>query len=1010
MPHHGYSVPSKRRAIHLLSVTLVLALLLTVLAETPSAGAQVPGPSGEAPPSEVALFGATAAGAVGETTFYIDQAGQGVRRVEDGFDLDQYLFNSDGPVDFSIDVPGDFGPVDVDGHPAPGNVLYGKTGRITLRVFDIDDDFVGSDPPEVDRLFINGNGASPALSGANNQWSINTLTFPLDWLVLATPANPNGTNDFHVLVDTGTSPGSNRWAAEIDWAELRLTTAGRPLAMIHGFNGNGDDFKDMADFYRLTVPELNGRVARPDLTTRGSIADNATLMEQPIADLLANTASYNLNVLAHSMGGLDTRLYAWDNPSTVSRFVMMGTPNGGSRLADILCGAESPWIIPFFGLGGLGLKEVLERQWGECNGPEDGLFQLQQSYVQDVFNRQVLDRNGTTYLTIAGTGNAPANILLDGEDDGAVTVASVQYLDRFDPDHPGLHTALDVFDVDHSALRDAAGPAAPSSICALYWGTCSTVFESSAASSSAATTQAVEAAVAAIQPSSLFFGTVASGATLQVPVVFEGAANAFVMVIGDGVTADLAGVALKSSDMLGATVLAAAVVNPQDGTVDITNPGPAPVDVGVIVAVESARSLEVSMSSSLATPGQTVDVVATLTGGQVGDAPLARVTDTTGTVVADLTLASTGDNTWTASFVAPGAGIYTVAAGVSGPAPRYATTLLSVGGGNAALTGTFSEQTPDDNSNGLFDVLVVSPGIEVTTPGTYRVAARLVDGTGATVATAGAVGGLTAGPGSLDLTFDGRAIHDSGLSGPYQVVDVVLSRDDLSLEGETASLGATAAYDYRVFEHFAIALALDGFSDQGIDSDDDGFFDRLSIAGSVRVDNGGSYAINARLVASDRTELGEFATVATLAAGDNGFTLTFPWGPIAAAGIDGPYTVEDLSIYPTSTADVLGFLVLAHTTAPYNAEGRIGDVTFASLRSLVLDLAASGEISNGGITHSLLAKVNNAEAANESGQVNAALNLLEAFRNQLDAQRGKNVSESAYLALDLAAEQLIVIL
>ena len=136
-------------------------------------------------------------------------------------------------------------------------------------------------------------------------------------------------------------------------------------------------------------------------------------------------------------------------------------------------------------------------------------------------------------------------------------------------------------------------------------------------------------------------------------------------------------------------------------------------------------------------------------------------------------------------------------------------------------------------------------------------------------------------------------------------------------------------------------------------------------------------------VRSGRTELGEFATVATLAAGDNGFTLTFPWGPIAAAGIDGPYTVEDLSIYPTSTADVLGFLVLAHTTAPYNAEGRIGDVTFASLRSLVLDLAASGEISNGGIANSLASKVANAEAAYVDGRVNATVNLLEAFRNHL---------------------------
>ena len=69
-----------------------------------------------------------------------------------------------------------------------------------------------------------------------------------------------------------------------------------------------------------------------------------------------------------------------------------------------------------------------------------------------------------------------------------------------------------------------------------------------------------------------------------------------------------------------------------------------------------------------------------------------------------------------------------------------------------------------------------------------------------------------------------------------------------------------------------------------------------------------------------------------------------------------------------------------------------------------------GEISNGGTTQSLLAKVNNADAANESGQVNAAINLLEAFRNQIDAQRGKHVSETAYLMPDSTAEQLLAVL
>lgn len=103
---------------------------------------------------------------------------------------------------------------------------------------------------------------------------------------------------------------------------------------------------------------------------------------------------------------------------------------------------------------------------------------------------------------------------------------------------------------------------------------------------------------------------------------------------------------------------------------------------------------------------------------------------------------------------------------------------------------------------------------------------------------------------------------------------------------------------------------------------------------------------------------------------------------------------------------MLGFLVLAPTTAAYNASGQ-QTITFDGLQALIADLAAAGEISGDGIVNSLLAKVVNAQASYESGQINAATNQLNALRNQLSAQRGNNIGETAFLALDAAVLQLI---
>jgi hypothetical protein len=143
----------------------------------------------------------------------------------------------------------------------------------------------------------------------------------------------------------------------------------------------------------------------------------------------------------------------------------------------------------------------------------------------------------------------------------------------------------------------------------------------------------------------------------------------------------------------------------------------------------------------------------------------------------------------------------------------------------------------------------------------------------------------------------------------------------MELEQEVALLGQTGAYDYHQFEHFKIEIDRDGFADETVDRNGDGEIDYLDVAGKVRVDDGGTYAVNALLVAGDGTEVAESQGQVVLATGLNDFTLNFPWQSIQAAGLSGTFSVEDLSIYPVAASDTLGYLLRAWVTQPYQLSG-----------------------------------------------------------------------------------------
>jgi len=119
-------------------------------------------------------------------------------KVNEGWDLDQYLFKESSPIDFYIDVD-DFKP-DPTISPKP---------KLTLKVWDVD--YVAPvDPPERDRVEINGH-ALGLLTGANNQWS--TPSFEVDPSFIV-----EGENHIQVFIDLL----GDEWAVEVDWAELKI--------------------------------------------------------------------------------------------------------------------------------------------------------------------------------------------------------------------------------------------------------------------------------------------------------------------------------------------------------------------------------------------------------------------------------------------------------------------------------------------------------------------------------------------------------------------------------------------------------------------------------------------------------------------------------------------------------------------------------------------------------------------------------------------------------------------
>src|SRR6266566_1794461 len=115
----------------------------------------------------------------------------------------------------------------------------------------------------------------------------------------------------------------------------------------------------------------------------------------------------------------------------------------------------------------------------------------------------------------------------------------------------------------------------------------------------------------------------------------------------------------------------------------------------------------------------------------------------------------------------------------------------------AFMTPPHPDSGQDTNANGLFDLLNVDVQVQVSVPANYTVNGFLYKGN-STITSALGSSFLPIGPGSIQVSFPGGPINQSGLDGPYSVFLLLLEAGSSSVLG--TNITTTQAYSHLAFD------------------------------------------------------------------------------------------------------------------------------------------------------------------------------------------------------------------
>ena len=126
---------------------------------------------------------------------------------------------------------------------------------------------------------------------------------------------------------SNTTNNTNSTAATTNSAKL-------PVLLIHGYMEDATVWNKWVDLLKKDGIPVYPITFKQSDDKCGSSAEHAKELSNIIGQIKEETGQNKVNIVGHSKGGLDARVYLANNTKDVANLVMIGTPNAGSPLAE----------------------------------------------------------------------------------------------------------------------------------------------------------------------------------------------------------------------------------------------------------------------------------------------------------------------------------------------------------------------------------------------------------------------------------------------------------------------------------------------------------------------------------------------------------------------------------------------------------------------------------------------------------------------------------------------------
>jgi triacylglycerol lipase len=226
----------------------------------------------------------------------------------------------------------------------------------------------------------------------------------------------------------------------------------QPVVLMHGF-GIGASFRRGGHLHdeAMYLRSRGVRAVAPNVSPYDTVRARCKTWEQRLTQVLDETGSDRLSLIAHSMGGLDARYLiskrGWHD--RVDVLVTIATPHRGSSVATLILNqpeAVRKWLTEMADWLG---THVLED--GSAN-IRQALRELTPAYVESTFNDEVPDHPDVAYWSYGCQAGEGTEIPIDpifryfnsylyeheGRNDGIVSLRSARwgdYLGTVNADH-----------------------------------------------------------------------------------------------------------------------------------------------------------------------------------------------------------------------------------------------------------------------------------------------------------------------------------------------------------------------------------------------------------------------------------------------------------------------------------------------------------------------------------------------------------------------------------------------